>query len=362
MKNSLWIGAAGLLIGATLGYSYVHYENARLGAAAGTSTSLRLGAVLPLTGDYASLGEEVRRGVELGVNEANKNGLQIQATFEDAKSDFGTGPVSAANKLLNANGIDLGLTMIVEEAKPIIPLFTAHKVPLLVVWDSNKFLEQSGDYVFSTGFSTEKAGEAMAAYAFNALHVKRIAVIRHQDAWADVITPAFIQKYESLGGIVIYDETVSIDTTDYRTVISKIKASNADGVYFPLVPPTNAQFVIQAKQYGLKGPLMTGDAFIQDVVSQVGGAAEGIYYTNTYTDTKEALTALYTKKYGSAPKDVTLVSMGYDGVMHAAQAMHNNSSSLHQALLELFGPNRALERVEKIVVIHNGQPVPVSQQ
>ena len=279
---------------------------------------------------------------------------------EDAKSDFGRGPVSAANKLFTVNNVDAVITLITEQAKPVIPLFEQHKVPLLIAWDSNKFIEQAGPYVFASGFSTEKAGEAAATYAYKNLGLRNVAVIQHQEAWSDIIAPSFAEKFVSLGGKIAYKESVGLETTDYRTSISKIKAAEPDGTYFALVPPTNAQFIIQARQFKLPGELLTGDALFQSVIDETGDGANGIYFTNTYTTEGEMLTELYKTKYGTNPNDVTTVSMGYDALMKLAESQQKNTD-LYEGMLSVFGPTRSSERIEKIYQIKNGVPVEVGQ-
>jgi len=118
---------------------------------------IRIAALLALSGDIAPLGNEVLRGAQIAVEEHKS--LPVTLIVEDIQSLVPKVAVSAAHKVLDTNKVDAAVTMIVEEAQPIAPLFDRAQRPLLVLWDSNKSLSEMGRFVFSNGFSTEKAGQ-----------------------------------------------------------------------------------------------------------------------------------------------------------------------------------------------------------
>jgi len=161
--------------------------------------SIKIGAILPLTGDLAFLGEEIKKGIDLAVSEYKDKGIDINVIYEDDQSLSQVVAVNAANKLLNIDKIDVGLTMLVEESRSIAPIFNKKEIPLLLLWDSNNFIQGSGDYIFSNGFSTELAGESMADFAYNRLKIRTVAIIGHIDPWADIITRSFKDKFEIMG-------------------------------------------------------------------------------------------------------------------------------------------------------------------
>lgn len=358
-KTTLWIIVAIIVIGG------IWYGVSRKPAPTPTvKEPIKIGTILPLTGDFAALGEEVKRGIEIGVEEAKNSGVALNVVYEDDQSLSPTALVNAANKLINMDKVNVGLTMIVEESRSITPIFNKNKTPLMVLWDSNKFIKEAGEYVFSNGFSTEKAGEIMARFAYSKLNLKKTAMISHIDPWANIISDSFENEFKKLGGTIVYKETLQPTETDYKTVITKIKNSGADSVYFPLVPPNSALFLKQAHEMNLNLPLLTGDALIQDVIDAAGKAAEGVYFTNIYTEPGEAsmLTKKYKNRYGKEPLDVTLISFGYNGIMKIVEAIQREKpgESLQQALVSIFGEGRSVERAEKIYQVVNGKPVEIS--
>ena len=321
--------------------------------------ALKIGVILPLTGDFAVLGEEVKRGIEVSVEEEKKNGRQFRVFFEDDQSLSPTATVNAARKLIDIDKVDVGLTMLVEESRPIAPIFSQAKIPLLVMWDSNQSIQDSGDYLFSNGFSTEAAGETVADFAYNEIGLRNMAVVSHTDAWSEIISESFAKKFTALGGKVISSDRLSLETNDYRTTLLKIKNSNAKGIYFPLIPPSSARFLIQAEELGLKLPLFSGDALIQDVVAEAGPAAEGVYYTNYFTDQSAELSTKYKTAYNTDPIDVTLFSFGYDAVRAVVEA-RSRGGSIFSSLKMVYGPTRSTDRIEKLYQIRDGRSAEVT--
>ncbi|MFH1358265.1 MAG: penicillin-binding protein activator [archaeon] len=314
---------------------------------------LVVGAILPLSGDYSYIGQEVSRGIKLALDESY---LDIKVIYEDEESFNSIAAINSANKLTNIDNIDVGLTTMIEVAKPIAPIFNNKKIPLLVVWDSTNFIYES-DNLFSTGFSTEKSGEKMAEFAFNELKLRKIAVISHKDVWSEIISKAFMNKFVTLGGEIVIHETYNPDERDYRTALLKIKNKNVDAIYAPLVPPVIADFITQKRELGIDAQILAGDSIIQDVIDASGNAAEGIIFTNIYVENVNVLKQKYFEKFGEEPIDITLVSFGYDGLKTIENAYKINPNNLQQGLVEVIGPSGSLDRVERIYLVKEGQLV-----
>lgn len=337
---------------------------------------VKVGAILPLSGDSAILGVSMQEGILLAVEETNQaggiGGKKVDVFFEDDHFS-NTASATAASKLIVSDQIDVGITALINEAKAVQPIFEENKIPLLVGWDSTSEIENS-QYLFSAGFSTEANGKKMADFAFDDLQLRKIAVVLHQDEWAEIIAPAFQKEFESKGGKIVLFEKVPVGEDDFRTVISKVKTANADGIYFPLVPINSDLFLKQVREQNLNVQLLTGDAFIPDVVLAAGTASENVYFTNIFTEDNAVAKQLlesYRQKYGKEPDALPMVAFGYDSVMAIAKAAESaggtDSESIARGLYTVdiegaggrikINPNGLADRVEKIYQIQNGEPV-----
>ena len=333
------------------------------------SESIKIGAILPLSGDLADIGQEINRGALIAVDELQSQGIKVDYISEDDQFDFKK-TASAAQKLTTIDKVDAVFTAIGEQAEPIAKIFNAAKVPLLVAWDSNNNLKKLGDYIFSTGFSSEGSGEKMADFAREKLGLSKVALVSHVDAVADIIVDAFVKKFSNFGGTVISKDRVSADTTDYRSVITKIKNEKADGVYTIFLPPANGLFAIQSKQLGLSVTIMAADAIQDSEISQAGSAIEGWYMHYMYTESPDKLTKLYEQKFGQGPASIVYASFGYDSVVVLAEAgkiSKEKNIEIAEALRLVntdktstpvnMNNSNFSERIEKIFKVENGKRV-----
>ncbi len=337
---------------------------------------IKIGAILPLTGEAAIAGVSIQQGIEIAVEEINKaggiKGRQIKVVFENDEYD-NKKTVTASQKLINVDKIDIGIVSFVHGAKAVMPIFEQNKIPLMVAWDSTNELEE-GDYIFSTGFSTELSGKKMANYAYNELNLREVAIVLHQDEWSEAIAPAFKQKFQELGGEVLLEEKVAIGESDFKTIISKIKSKNADAVYLPLVPVNTDMFLKQAKELALKSQILSGDALIPDIIMAAGDAAEGVYFTSIYVEDNEisqALTEKYREKYGEEAPALPMVAFGYDAMLAIKSAIESaeeiTPEGIKDALysVDIIGAggqikiraNGLSERIEKVFKVQNGEGI-----
>ncbi len=315
-------------------------------------SGVKMGVIIPMTGDYAAIGEELQRGIELGVDRLNSQGVNITAVYTDDGFDP-KNAVSAANKLISVDKADFVVLFSVEEARPVISIFDKAKIPLVVLWDSNSFLESAGPYIYSNGYSTEKSGQKMADFAFNDLKMKKVAVVSHIDAWSDIISRAFIERFEGVGGTIVFNDPEPVGTSDFKAVIAKVKSNNPDGIYAPLIPPDSISFIKQADQYGLKASVMSGDALLQDVIDATGKASDGIYFTNAYVENPE-LSVFYERSYRKQPAYLVYVAAGYDGILKIGDAL-KPSEDIKTTLDGLFGDARVADREEKLYQVKSGK-------
>ncbi len=259
---------------------------------------IKIGVIVPLIGPFAPLGTEFQRGVQLAFEEATSQGLSVKVLYEDDIRITPSAVVAAGNKLINVDTVDVGITMIIEESKPVASMFEGAQTPLIVMWDANEHIKESGEYLYSTGFSTELAGQDVADLAFDQ-GLRRIAILRHLEPWAQVIAPAFTERFQNLGGTIVLDEDLPMDTVDFRTTILKIP--EADGVFFAMFPTYSNNFVTQVRQFREELVLFTGDAFTMDMIEAAGPAAEGVFLANVHAEQATILTEKYKERFGVDP-------------------------------------------------------------
>lgn len=281
---------------------------------------LKVGAILPLSGDLSFVGTEIQRGMQLGMMDFSDG--KIELLYEDDQSFAKTESVKAAKKLVEVDGISLLLNGAVNTANAIAPILQKRGVPGVVVWDNNRSIARMGGSVYSIGFSTELAGEDMAEFAKSKLGIHRVSVVSAHDEWSELIAAAFVSKFGAIGGSVITQQQVVDNETDLRATILKIIAKNPDAIYAPLNPPVIENLIRQARQLGFKGKLLVADGFGENEIKALGDLAEGVYVTQLWVEDSD-LHSKYKAKFGEAvsPINMGFVGLGYDAIKMASALM-----------------------------------------
>jgi branched-chain amino acid transport system substrate-binding protein len=223
--------------------------------------TIKIGAMLVLSGDVASWGQNAQRGIELAVNEANEsggiNGKKIEMIYEDTQGSASVA-VSAYGKLTKIDKVDAIIGPLLQtEVSAIAPLVAKDKFPViapsyapitnrpnprnpLLIWlDPTIEAEKMAEWVYSQG-------------------VKTISVLGTQDSWEKEVSTAFINKFESLGGKVYFSDLLKIDETDVKTVVLKAIRNKPDavflGTYYQFLNLTKAlnELGYQGKLYSIE--------------------------------------------------------------------------------------------------------------
>ena len=342
--------------------------------------TIKIGAILMLTGDYAVMGEEMQKGIDIAVEQINKeggiNGRMIKMIYEDSGLVNYSQITSAAQKLTSIDKVEAVIIDSSDAVRPVASIFQQAKVPVIVIYDDTKVVRESGDYIISIGFATDKNGEKMAEFAYDKLNLRKVAIVAQKYDWSDIIASAFKNKFETLGGKVAAFESMSTEENDFRTIIAKIKQSGADGAYLAIAVSLDI-FLKQAKEQKLNITLLTGDGFTDDAIAAAGEAAEGVYFTNFYITDNPLLQKLqqdYKIKYGQEPPLLIYTSLAYDGLFVLSKAMETlktvSPETIKDALYQIkdlnlssgerisISPQKNLGRTEKVYQLKEGQKIP----
>jgi len=89
---------------------------------------IKIGAILPLTGNVSWLGENAKAGIDLAVQEVKKkNNLKIEVIYGDSKLDPKTA-VSLANKMISSDNVDFFIASGTTIVNAIMPITEKNKI------------------------------------------------------------------------------------------------------------------------------------------------------------------------------------------------------------------------------------------
>ncbi|MBI2484739.1 ABC transporter substrate-binding protein [Candidatus Uhrbacteria bacterium] len=229
------------------------------------SEPITLGFIGPLTGDAASLGLASRAAVELAVEDVNQdggvNGHRLEVIYEDGQCNPTAG-TNAAAKLMNVDKVPLiigGLCS--SETSAFGPAAMQNKTVVLSYCSSAPSLSDLGKYFFRDYPSDLGQGKVAAEYAFEKLKAQNVAVLFHDTAWGTGLRDVFKGRFEELGGKIVSVDGAPQDSRDYRTVLTKIKNSAPDVIYFAGYPEGSIAALKQANELGITTQFLGGDAW-----------------------------------------------------------------------------------------------------
>ena len=319
-----------------------------------SSQSVRIGALLPLSGSGSNYGRSLRQGLEIAKGEINANGgingKQLEIIYEDSQGD----PKVAISGFEKLSSFDHVPVVIGSISSVVLALASTADREHVVLINSSamspKICTEATDYLFSFMVSGSDEARFMASTYVNAHRMSPIAVLYSNNASGIDTRDAFISDLTARGGHIAVQEGYELNSTDFRTQLTKIKASNAQyGYLLAFSSAEFAQILKQSQELGLKIKWYSYSGFeTRETLSLAGSAADGVVYSypsySGHVDAMQKFQAQYESSYGSIPDVYTTTS--YDTMKVLAQAMAQSSdyspATIRQELLRksyegLFG-------------------------
>ena len=310
-------------------------EASSTGSAAASET-IKVGLNYELSGGVATYGQGLTNGIELAIEEINKNGgvlgKQIQVVKVDNKSDNAEA-ANVSTKLATRDKVVAILGPATSgNTKAASPAAIQNKVPLIsasataddVTVDSNGKVRE---YIFKTCFSDSFQGVTMANFAFKDLALKNAAVLLDNTSdYSKGLAESFEATFAELGGKVLTEEAYQAKDTDYKAVLTKIKATNPEVLYVPGYYEEVGLIVKQARELGLNVPVLGADGYDSPKLLEIAGAEalNKVYYTNHYSSMDNAPEVVkfqkaFNAKYGKETDAFN--ALGYDLAYFLADAI-----------------------------------------
>ncbi|NQX49110.1 ABC transporter substrate-binding protein [Paenibacillus tritici] len=315
-------------------------ENSGNSASGGNTAggTIKIGADLELTGGQASFGDSVSKGAKLAVDEINAAGgvlgkqLELIVADNASKSEEAT---QAAQKLITSDKV---VTIIGASTSTntlgIVPVATEKKIPLVSVGATNPKVtvdERSGnvnEYVFRAAFIDPFQGEVMANFALDSLKAKTAVIYTDTSSdYSKGLQKFFEETFKGKGGEVLSQESYQQKDSDFKAVLTRIKAANPDVIYLPGYYEEVGKIVKQAREMGITVPFLGGDGWDSPQLVEIAGAAalDNTFMSNHYSseDTAHEVTSFvdaYKAANGGAVPD-GMAALGYDALKLVADAI-----------------------------------------
>lgn len=245
---------------------------------------IHVGMAGPLTGPYATFGEQMRNGAEAAVKAINESGglLGQQLVLEagddacDPKEAVSVANLMAAKKIVAmfghyCSGSSIPASSVYAEAG-IIQITPASTNP--------KLTEAGLSNVFRVCGRDDQQGLVAGEYLAKHFKDKRIAIINDKSAYGKGLAEETQKRLNALGVKEVATESYTAGEKDYEALVTKLKNARVDVIYNGGYHTESALIIRQAREQGLKAILMSGDATVsQEFWSIAGAAGEGTLMT-----------------------------------------------------------------------------------
>jgi len=310
------------------------------------SKIIKIGGILPLTGDAATYGDPVQKAVNLRVKDINKkggiHGKNIKMIWEDGKCNPKDAS-KAAQKLVNFDGVKIILGGFCSgETLGAAPITEKAKVILLSPGSSSPEVTNAGDFVFRTTPSDSSQGKVLGQLAES--KYKKIGIFMEQTDYAVGVRDTFKKYFTG----EIQEEDFLSNETDFKTRITKLKQSDIEALV--VITQTVPKLDILLKQLGEQGwskniigneMLMNDDSIVKKYADFLGGLDEVISATFVAPENEklEAFLKEFQTEYKEEPKYINYVSTTVDAIDILENVLNsvediNNTEMIKKALYD----------------------------
>ena len=240
--------------------------------------ALKLGVLAPLAGDFATYGEEIRKGVEAAKAELHKEGIESEIYYSD--TCFAKDVIPALESLKSIERIDGVAANFCLAAIPAAAGITEReKLPFMhtAVAASNTLTASS--FILSTNIRIHEEARSLAVHARKDLKAKTAAVMFITTEFGSDYDRFFTEEFEKLGGRVLSHITTAAGINDFKAELVRVKAQNPDVILLAHLGKTLGVLLKQMDVVGIKARrLGTYETEDPGVIETAGGAANGIEY------------------------------------------------------------------------------------
>lgn len=377
MKRKIWIGIGIVVLVALTIVLIVTQTKKEPG-------EIKIGAILPLTGDMAKFGESFKNGIDLAVEEINNaggiRGIKPQVIYEDDAGESKQA-VFAFRKLITQDKVQTVIGGVMSStAMPIAPIAEKEKVIIISPTATAPDLSQFKNYFFRVQPSDNYEGRVMAEFAYKQLKVEEAAIFYVNNDWGKGLIEVFKNKFTELSGKISIEESYELGNTDFKTQITKIKAKNPEYLYLLGYLKELSIILKQMSELGVNSRILSAYSFHDPKLLEMGAeVAENAIFTMPTYDPKSKnpmitkFTNKYKAKYNKEPD--MFAAHSYDCMKILGYVMQKEiftgpeiSDGLHKVVdyhgvtgKTTFDENGDVAKPLRFFTVKNGQFIPYSK-
>ncbi len=293
--------------------------------------TVKIGVMAPVTGAWASEGQDMVNVVQTLADRVNAeggaNGRLIEIEIGDDAGDPRTATL-AAQRLVSSGVVAVVGTYGSAITEASQGIYDDEGVLQIATGSTSIRLSEKGmPLFFRTCPRDDDQGKFLAAKVME-MGMKKFAILHDNSAYAKGLADECRALLEAAGADIVFYDAITAGDRDFTTSLVSMKTAEPDMIVFTGYYPEAAMLLRQKQDMGWNVPMIGGDATNNTALIEISGAkaAEGYYFVSPpgpldlTGDAARAFMASYKEKYDSVPTSVWSIMAG-DAFMVIVEAL-----------------------------------------
>lgn len=302
---------------------------------------IKIGVFEPTTGENGGGGfQEV-----LGIRYANKVHPTVKINGEDYKVEL----VEVDNKSDKTEAVNAAQKLVSEKVSAVLgsygsgvsiaagQIFADAKIPAIGCSCTNPQVTEGNDFYFRVCFIDPFQGTVMANYAFQNGAKSAAVITQLGDDYSSGLGSFFKDAFSKLGGSIVSEEQFQTNQTDFKAILTNIKAVKPDIIFAPSSITTAPLIIKQARELGITATIAAGDTWENStIIENAGKDSEGVVLSTFFDEAEPANDEAASfikgfKEYLVENKQEDIIpavsALGYDSYLAAIKAIETANST-----------------------------------
>jgi branched-chain amino acid transport system substrate-binding protein len=258
------------------------------GAVHAQSDTVKIGVILPMTGQSASTGKQIEAALKLfqAQNGTKAGGKKVEVIIKDDAGVADTTRRLAQELVVNDKVVALAGFGLTPLALATAPIATQSKTPMVVMAAATSSITEASPYIVRTSFTLPQAAVGMGEWATKNGLKKVVTLVTDYGPGNDA-EKYFADRITLNGGQVLEKLRTPLRSPDFAPVLQKVRDAKPDALFVFLPSGQGAQFMKQFGERGLDKAgiklIGTGDITDDDQLNDMGDVALGVVTTQHYS-------------------------------------------------------------------------------
>ena len=252
------------------------------------SDTLKIGVILPMTGQSASTGRQIDAAIKLWMaqNGGKAGGKKLEVIIKDDAGVADTTRRLAQELVVNDKVVALAGFGLTPLALATAPIATQSKTPMVVMAAGTSSITEASPYIVRTSFTLPQAAVSMGEWAAKN-KIKKVVTLVSDFGPGNDAEKFFVSQFTLNGGVVAEKLRTPLRSPDFAPVLQKVRDAAPDALFVFLPSGQGAQFMKQFGERGLDKAgiklIATGDVTDDDQLNDMGDVALGVVNSHHYS-------------------------------------------------------------------------------